>query len=73
MLTCMAAVGCEDAAPAAAAAGCGRLLGEGRGRSLLREEETPWPRLDTLPSTVPTPPPSKRARKLVTRLSCAAA
>ncbi len=58
MLTCMAAVGCEDAAPAAAAAGCGRLLGEGRGRSLLREEETPWPRLDTLPSTVPTPPPS---------------
>ena len=70
-LTCRAAVGCADAGPEAAAAGCGLLLGAGRGRSLLREEETPCPRLDTLPSTVPTLPPSNRARKLVTRLSCA--
>ena len=66
--TCASSAGCAGAGGAAAGAGRAGSAGEGRGRSLLREEVTPW---ETLRRTPPEPP-SHCARKLLTRLSCAA-
>ena len=66
--TCASSAGCAGADGVAAGAERGAAAGEGRGRSLLREEVTPW---ETLRKT-PFEPPSHCARKLLTRLSCAA-